>query len=90
MTYFMYKLNWELNSLVLKFFPALDGEFYDYFASILRVKLTREKFHEYFRESASRKNFHISFLKGFCGTFVLNFSHLLPNPYFNALISKRN
>ena len=40
-----------------KVFSTLDRKFHDCFASSSRVRLTREKFREYFRESASRKNF---------------------------------
>ena len=45
----------------ISIFSTLDKEFCDCFVSNSRVRLTWEKF----RESASRENFQISFLKGF-------------------------
>ena len=61
-----------------KVFLVLDREFRDCFASSLRVRLTNEKFYEYFRESASRKNFQINFLKGIL--WVICFKRLPSSP----------
>ena len=78
MTYFMYKLNWELNSPILKFFQL----WIDSFVTVSRVRLTREKFCEYFRESASRENFQISFLKGISWDICFKLLTFSPKPLF--------
>ena len=86
MTHFMCKLNWELNGPILKFFQLWTESF----ATVSRVRLTREKFREYFHESASRENFQIRFLKGISWVICFNRLSSSPKPLFNVSKSKPN
>ena len=83
MTHFICKFNWELNGPNLMF-STLYKEFRDCFASSSRVRLTREKF----RESASRENVEISFLKGISWDICFKLLPSSPKPLFQCFYIK--